>query len=120
MAHFDSARNRVLWQRELEGLRREREMRQREGYEPSGTEAGRKPGIPSQVRRVTFAELEQMERESAARSLEGRGRQRDMTEARMSRRDMAGGQMRQQDMAGPRMRQPERNGPAGQPGGMGR
>lgn len=104
MAHFDSARNRVLWQRELAGLRREREKRQREGYDPSGAGQQREADTRSHVRRVTFRELEEMERESIARSREGRSRQRELAEA--EREWMNTGQ-------------PDREAPVRQPGGMG-
>lgn len=129
MAHFDSARNRVLWQRELAGLRREREKRQREGYDPSGAGQQREADTRSHVRRVTFRELEEMERESIARTREGRSRQRELAEA--GREWMNTGQpdrerngMTQPDrgtrsMVPPGAREPDRGAPVRQPGGMG-
>lgn len=139
MAHFDSARNRVLWQRELAGLRREREKRQREGYDPSGAGQQREADTRSHVRRVTFRELEEMERESIARSREGRSRQRELADAGREHRNMgppgAGEPDRgqrdlaqpgarepdrdQRDLAQPGTRQPDRGAPVRQPGGMG-
>ena len=34
MSYFDSPKNRAIWERELNGLRAERERRKREGYRP--------------------------------------------------------------------------------------
>lgn len=65
MAYFDSAKNRALWQKELDGLRAERARREANGFSPAGkkeTGAGMKEH-PQRIR-ITYAELEREEYEA--------------------------------------------------------
>lgn len=60
MAYFDSARNREIWQKELDALEKERERRAREGY-PTGTDQEPVQGEDPDCVPMTYAELEQEE-----------------------------------------------------------
>ena len=68
MAYFDSAKNRALWKKELDGLRAERARREAGGYSPVGkklTEAGMENSTHRV--RITYAQLEQEEYEAVRR-----------------------------------------------------
>ncbi len=60
MAYFDSPKRRAIWEKELTGLRREKERRMREGYVPHAaeTEMDAKGSEAPGRRRITLAELE--------------------------------------------------------------
>ncbi len=74
MAFFDSAKNRALWDKELESLDAERARRREEGYKPQHegfrlvTSADTKEkGMYSdnpKVRRITLKELEEIEKKA--------------------------------------------------------
>lgn len=60
MAYFDSAKNRVLWQRALTELRAERERREKQGYVPDRDRPGKAQEKHSSGRvPITFSQLEQ-------------------------------------------------------------
>lgn len=60
MAYFDSAKNRAIWQRELDDLDKERQRRAKEGYSPdAGREQARKAN-PDLIY-MTYAQLEREE-----------------------------------------------------------
>ena len=68
MAYFDSPKNRAIWERELKGLRAEKERRAKEGYRPQKGEQeisveSRQEQNPFR-KRITLKELEQAEREA--------------------------------------------------------
>ena len=84
MAYFDSPKNRAIWERELRGLRAEKERRAREGYTPN--EARSKAAQVKKEenhfrRRTNLKELERQEQEArearrAARPARQRGMER--------------------------------------------
>ena len=68
MAYFDSPKNRAIWERELKGLRAEKERRAKEVYRPQKGEQeisveSRQEQNPFR-KRITLKELEQAEREA--------------------------------------------------------
>ena len=84
MAYFDSPKNRAIWERELRGLRAEKERRAREGYTPNETRSKaaqvKKEENPFR-RRTSLKELERQEQEArkarrAARPARQRGMER--------------------------------------------
>ena len=68
MSYFDSAKNRVMWQRELETLRKERQRRAEEGYDPSQKQETLKNNFSNRVR-ISFAQLEKEEAEASGKTL---------------------------------------------------
>ena len=84
MAYFDSPKNRAIWERELRGLRAEKERRARAGYTPNEarSKAGQdKKGEDPSRRRTSLKELERQEQEArearrAARPARQRGMER--------------------------------------------
>lgn len=84
MAYFDSPKNRAIWERELRGLRAEKERRAREGYTPNEARSKaaqvKKEENPFR-RRTSLKELERQEQEArkarrAARPARQRGMER--------------------------------------------
>ena len=77
MAYFDSAKNRVEWQKELGRLRAEKARRASGGYEQT---AARQDGQRHRVR-ITYKELEAEEYEAArtqrAERVRGKARERE-------------------------------------------
>ena len=67
MAYFDSPKNRAIWERELRGLRAEKERRAREGYTPNEARSKaaqvKKEENPFR-RRTSLKELERQEQEA--------------------------------------------------------
>lgn len=69
MAYFDSAKNRAMWNRELQELRAEKQLRAANGYKPvdknakTQEKAGEKANDPRH-RRIDLAELERIEARS--------------------------------------------------------
>lgn len=90
MAYFDSAKNRVLWQRELSELRKERARREARGFAPGEQEpaAGKTDGRKRQ--RIDFRQLERDETEAAGRreSLRGRTRKLETEKQLQSEKEM--------------------------------
>lgn len=84
MAYFDSAKNRAAWNRELDGLRRERERRAREGYTPGTVK--KEPENPHR-RRVTYAQL--VEQEYGARRQRRIELNRAMQQERQKRQEIS-------------------------------
>lgn len=64
MSYFDSAKNRVMWQRELEALRKERQRRAEEGYDPSRKQETLQRNVSNRVK-ISFAQLEREEAEAS-------------------------------------------------------
>ena len=69
MAYFDSAKNRAMWNRELQDLRAERERRATNGYKPVDKEAKAKAQTEAKTndprhRKINLAELERIEARS--------------------------------------------------------
>jgi hypothetical protein len=94
MAFFDSAKNRALWQRELSGLREEKERRAREGYVPGmDRETARDGANPHRIR-TSYAQLEMEEYQA----------QRDLARQKLEERELA----RERMAAQRQFRQPER------------
>jgi hypothetical protein len=94
MAFFDSAKNRALWQRELSGLREEKERRAREGYVPGmDRETARDGANPHRIR-TSYAQLEMEEYQA----------QRDLARQKLEERELA----RERMAAQRQPRQPER------------
>ena len=65
MAYFDSAKNRALWQKELDGLRAEKSRRESSGFLTGGNRET-KPDMeqnPHRIR-ITYAQLEREEYEA--------------------------------------------------------
>ncbi|MDO5408533.1 MAG: hypothetical protein Q4F28_14590 [Eubacteriales bacterium] len=81
MGYFDSAKNRVLWQRELSRLKVERDRRSSTGYGGPGAESKAENEHPGR-QRITFAQLEREELESAAKGRSFRSGSRDMEPVR--------------------------------------
>ena len=82
MAYFDSPKNRAIWERELRGLRAEKERRAREGYTPNEARSKaaqvKKEENPFR-RRTSLKELERQEQEArGARRAAGPAPQRGM------------------------------------------
>lgn len=96
MSYFDSPKNRAMWERELKGLRAEKERRAREGYEPGArgpSEGGREKDNPMR-RRITLQELERQElEESGIRRVPrpGRGRSAQMQPKEASMEEKSAG-----------------------------
>lgn len=67
MAYFDSAKNRAIWERELEGLRKEKERRADRGYIPEAAEKKEKRQVSESFgrRKINLQELEEIEREQS-------------------------------------------------------
>ncbi|MFR5633579.1 MAG: hypothetical protein ACLUFH_11425 [Monoglobales bacterium] len=67
MAYFDSAKNRAIWERELDGLRQEKEKRAARGYVPETVEKKEKTPVSESFgrRKINLQELEQIEREQS-------------------------------------------------------
>jgi hypothetical protein len=94
MAFFDSAKNRALWQKELAGLREEKERRAAEGYVPgSDRAAARGDANPHRIR-TSYAQLEQEEYQA----------QRDLAQQKQREREL-----HRERMAEHRIREPERS-----------
>ena len=92
MSYFDSPKNRAIWERELNGLRAERERRKREGYRPQIDEkqavsAEKKEQNPYR-RKITLQELEQQEREAVQTA---RAQKAQRIKEKASQRDMEDG-----------------------------
>lgn len=64
MAYFDSAKNRALWQKELDHLRKERADRELSGSADSGKKKESGTDKPGRVR-ITYAQLEREVNEAA-------------------------------------------------------
>ena len=68
MGYFDSAKNRALWEKELNDLEEQREQRKTEGYNPRRTLASRTQTSGEisnpKVRRINLKELEEIERQA--------------------------------------------------------
>ena len=79
MAYFDSPKNRAIWERELRGLRAEKERRAREGYTPNEARSKaaqvKKEENPFR-RRTNLKEQEAREARRAARPARQRGMER--------------------------------------------
>ncbi len=68
MGYFDSARNRVNWNRELSDLREQKEAFMKEGIDPYAAGIKNSPGTPMKAGdriQITFKELEAMEAKAA-------------------------------------------------------
>lgn len=79
MAYFDSAKNRAMWERTLAGLREEKERRAATGYAPQNLDDKAKEAANPFRRRITLAQLEEIEREaSGVRRVRRPTRQRQM------------------------------------------
>lgn len=92
MAYFDSPKNRAMWERELQGLRRERENRIINGYKPGNQ--GQQADSPRENenpfrRRITLAELEQREVQTLGRENGRGGRERTHVRERTLSREKA-------------------------------
>ena len=74
MAYFDSAKNRVLWQRELSELRQERARREQQGFRPDSQAVSEQTAERKRVRQITFRELEQEEIEAISKKQPSRSR----------------------------------------------
>ena len=89
MAYFDSAKNRVEWQKELARLRAEKERRARGGYEQTAA----RQDIQRHRVRITYKELEAEEYEAArkergkdkAREREASHREPERTEVKLQK-----------------------------------
>ena len=78
MAYFDSAKNRALWQRELDALEKERQRRAREGYPPEGAKGKTEKENPNLVY-LTYAQLEREEaKEQGERYLKSMEEKREL------------------------------------------
>ena len=68
MGYFDSAKNRALWEKELNDLEEIREQRKTEGYNPRRNVASRTSTSGEisnpKVRRINLKELEEIERQA--------------------------------------------------------
>lgn len=69
MAYFDSAKNRAMWNRELQDLRAERQLRAANGYKPIDKGAQAKAQAEAKTndprhRKINLAELERIEARS--------------------------------------------------------
>jgi hypothetical protein len=94
MAFFDSAKNRALWQRELAGLREEKERRARDGYVPGVDRETDRDGANSHRIRTSYVKLEMEEYQA----------QRDLARQKLEERELA----RERMAAQRQPRQPER------------
>lgn len=67
MAYFDSAKNRAIWERELDVLRQEKANRAARGYVPETVEKKEKAPVSESLgrRKINLQELEQIEREQS-------------------------------------------------------
>lgn len=67
MAFFDSPKNRALWEREMTGLRAEKQRRAEQGYEPQAKTQEKQAAAADTFgrRRINLAELERIELESS-------------------------------------------------------
>ena len=83
MAYFDSVKNRVLWQKELDRLRTERDRRAR-GESPQQKKQAAGEKVNSFRQRITFEQLEQEARGEKQSSLSRDSRSRT-TEREKSR-----------------------------------
>ncbi len=62
MAYFDSPKNRAMWEKELSGLRQEKQFRAENGYTKQNQVQKQKESSSPYRVRITFAEL--LEREN--------------------------------------------------------
>jgi hypothetical protein len=89
MAYFDSAKNRALWQKELAGLRAEKERRAQYGYVP-GTDRDRESAMaaanPHRIR-TSYTKLEQEEYQEQRERAQQKQRDREILRERMAARE---------------------------------
>ncbi|MCR4764426.1 MAG: hypothetical protein K5696_12945 [Lachnospiraceae bacterium] len=72
MNYFDSPKNQALWDKELASLKGERDRRKVDGYKPHKEAEPEKAAVNPNRRRITLAELEEIERRESGRSAEGK------------------------------------------------
>lgn len=91
MSYFDSPKNRAIWERELRGLREEKERRAREGYHPqkevsSASHQKQRDQNPYRIR-ISLQELEQEEREAVRARRGDRSKRIRSREAQISQEE---------------------------------
>lgn len=86
MAYFDSAKNRALWKKELDGLRAERARREAGGYSPERKKQTETGMENSAYRiRITYAQLEREEYEAVRKQKTEKAARTETREKAVSR-----------------------------------